>query len=263
MVAGHCFEEHSCEICHMKFILSLSIILFLMGGIDHSKVLQASPNVMKETDDTDSLALRYLVHEPEIKSKQKKALIFLHGHGSNEDDLFSFAQVLPKDIYLICPRGPVTIAEGSYAWYQVNFATGKPSFDPQEEMKNREALRKFVKEIRSKYDLDEVYLGGFSQGAIMSCSVGLIYPKEVKGIVCLSGRILQEIRAEVKPGKPLSKLKVFVAHGTQDGMLPVSYAREAKTYLDSLHVQVSYHEFRMTHQINHEVLRELNAWLKQ
>jgi phospholipase/carboxylesterase len=210
---------------------------------------------------SDSLALKYLIHEPQIKSGKKKAIILLHGVGSNEQDLFSLVGQLPKDCYIICPRGKYTLSEGSYAWYNVDFSTGKPVFNKEQEIQSREAITLFLKQVKERYGFEEIYLGGFSQGAIMSCSIGLLHPEKVKGIICLSGRILQEIRSDVKNSSELHKLKIFLAHGTQDGTLTVAFAREAKIYLEQLQTKLSYHEFEMGHQITPDVLKELNKWL--
>lgn len=209
----------------------------------------------------DSLVLKYLIKEPQIKSEKKKVIILLHGVGSNEKDLFSLADQLPNDYYIISLRGKFTISEGSYAWYGVDFSTGKPVFNKEQELKSRGAILTFVKQVTEKYGFDEIYLGGFSQGAIMSCSIGLLHPEKIKGIICLSGRILQDIRSDVKKLSGLHKLKIFLAHGTQDRTLTLAYAREAKTYLEQLEIVLSYHEFEMGHQINAEVLKELNKWL--
>lgn len=65
----------------------------------------------------------------------------------------------------------------------------------------------------------------------------------------------------MKKVNELHKLKIFLAHGTQDGTLTVAFAREAKIYLEQLQTILSYHEFEMGHQITAEVLQELNKWL--
>ena len=49
-------------------------------------------------------SMEYLIHEPGIKTEKKKALILLHGVGSNEKDLFSLVDYLPQDYYIICMR---------------------------------------------------------------------------------------------------------------------------------------------------------------
>ncbi|RFM31397.1 esterase [Chitinophaga silvisoli] len=204
-------------------------------------------------------SMEYLIHEPGIKTEKKKALILLHGVGSNEQDLFSLVDYLPKEYYIICPQGHFPLGGGRYAWYNVDFSTGKPVYNVQQEKESRELIRQFVGEMKAKYHLDEVYLGGFSQGGIMSYTVGLSDPKLVKGIIILSSRILEEVKPLMVKQAP--ELQVFVSHGKQDGTLGIHYAKEAKSFLEGMQVQLSYHEYNMGHQINQQVLADLNSWL--
>jgi phospholipase/carboxylesterase len=209
----------------------------------------------------DSLVLQYLVREPKIKAENTKAIILLHGVGSNEKDLFGLADQLPDEFLVISPRGQFTLSDGRYAWYNVDFSTGKPIFNAAQEVSSRKIIKKFVEQVKQKYSVDEIYLGGFSQGAIMSYSVGLTNPKEIKGILSLSGRLLMEVRPLVTKNVDVQQLKVFVAHGIQDNTLPVHYAREAKLYLEELGVQLSYNEYEIGHQISVAVIMDMNAWL--
>jgi phospholipase/carboxylesterase len=205
--------------------------------------------------------LQYLIREPKGKSVKKKALVLLHGVGSNEQDLFTLADQLPADFYIISIRGQFTLGPDMYAWYQVDFSSGKPVFNADQELSSREMIQQFVKQIKHKYQLDEVYLGGFSQGAIMSYTIGLTLPTEISGIISLGGRVLEDIQGTIIPNDALKQLKVFIAHGVQDGTLPVHYARTAKKFMETLGVQLSYHEYQMGHQINLDVLADLSKWL--
>jgi phospholipase/carboxylesterase len=234
----------------------------LIGWINFYK-LQSIPliNAGMNTLSTDQPVLIYRVREPRIKASTKKAIILLHGVGSNENDLFSLADQLPDDLYVITPRGPFTLSAGRFAWYNVDFSSGKPVYDTSQEVMSRARIQQFIADVKKIYQLDAVYLGGFSQGAIMSYSIGLTQPQTVQGIIALGGRILDEIKPGVKPGGTLQKLNVFIAHGTQDGTLPIGYARAAKSYLDELQMPISYHEYAMGHEINEAVLRDLNTWL--
>ncbi len=45
----------------------------------------------------------------------------LHGYGSNEEDLFSFAQELPDELLIISASAPLSLGFGSYAWYNHTF----------------------------------------------------------------------------------------------------------------------------------------------
>jgi len=220
-----------------------------------------SQNITENHQTADNLALHYLIEEPEKKGTKNKAIILLHGVGSNEQDLFSLAEHLPDDYFIISPRGQFTLGPGRYAWYNVDFSTGKPLFNAQQELSSRKVIFDFIKQVKLKYNLDEVYVGGFSQGAIMSYSIGLLHPQEIKGVIALSGRMLDEIKPELTPTEDLKKLKVFIAHGVQDNTLQIGYARTAKTYLESLQVVLSSHEYEIGHQISQAVIADLNKWL--
>ncbi|PBQ34955.1 esterase [Sphingobacteriaceae bacterium] len=233
--------------------------MLFITGIIAAQTTKGKEIKMNELISSKS-GLKYLVHEPQIKSVKHKAVILLHGVGSNEQDLFSLASQLPKDLIVISARGPVTLSEGSYAWYQVDFSTGKPVFNHEQEISSRKIIIDFITEIKKKYDLDEVYLGGFSQGAIMSFNVGLTHPELLKGIAVLSGRLMDEIKPSVLNAKDLQQLNVFLAHGNQDGTLQVAYAKAAKTYLEQQKVKLSYHEYAMGHQIIEQELNDLNSW---
>ncbi|NDK55565.1 alpha/beta hydrolase [Pontibacter fetidus] len=209
------------------------------------------------------LALQYLVRPASAATIQPKAIILLHGVGSNEQDLFSLAQLMPDDFIVISPRGPYTLAAKRYAWYEVDFATGKPLINAAQEAQIRNTIADFIAQVKTTYKVDDVYLGGFSQGAIMSYTIGLLLPAAVAGILAFSGRILSEIRPLVKPGEELQQLNVFISHGTQDATLPVQYAREAKTYLQELGVEPTYHEYPAGHQLNNQMLTDMVTWLQQ
>ena len=218
------------------------------------------------TDDTNTTlegktALQYLIREPKVATVNHKAIILLHGVGSNENDLFNLAPHFPDNFIVISPRGPLTLSAGRYAWYEVDFSTGKPVINAGQEAASRAIINTFIKQVKDKYNVEEVYLGGFSQGAIMSYNAGLTTPDEVNGIIALSGRLLNEVKPFISKQKALQQLKVFIAHGTQDSTLPVQYARDAKAYLQSLGVQLSYHEYNIGHQINADVLNDLVSWL--
>jgi phospholipase/carboxylesterase len=172
--------------------------------------------------------LHYLIQEPKTKTGINKAIVLLHGVGSNEQDLFGLADQLPSDFYVLSVRAPFALGAGRFAWYNVDFSSGKPVFDVEQELTSRDLLTRFVTEIKVKYKLEKVFLGGFSQGAIMSYSVGLSHPTEITGVVALSGRILEEIQRTITSGEDLSKLNVFLAHGIQDDKLPIHYARSGE-----------------------------------
>lgn len=231
-------------------------LIFQSVTPDNSSMINKAANERMSTSQ-----LHYLIREPETNNGTSKAIILLHGVGSNEQDLFGLADQLPSDFYILSVRAPFSLGAGKFAWYNVDFSSGKPVFDSQQELSSREMLTELVLEVKQAYNLHEVYLGGFSQGAIMSYSVGLSHPKDVTGVIGFSGRILEEIKSSISATNDLTKLRIFLAHGVQDDKLPIHYAKEGRSYLEKLRVKLSYHEYQMGHQINGVVLKDLNSWL--
>lgn len=208
--------------------------------------------------------LEYLVKEPKIKTAHPPVIILLHGVGSNESDLFSFAGQLPEKYLVISARAPISLGNHRFAWYEVDFSTGKPIFNVQQEEKSRATLIQFISQVKEKYAVrsDEIYLCGFSQGAIMSYSVALTRPDLVKGIAVMSGRLLEEIKPKVATTEKLQQLKVFISHGKYDNTLPVQHSKEAMTYLKTLNINPTFREYQAGHEINGEMLNDLINWLK-
>lgn len=208
--------------------------------------------------------LQYLVREPKIKSEHPPTIILLHGVGSNEADLFSFANQLPEKYLVISARALISLGGNSFAWYQVDFSTGKPVFNFQQEESSRATLIKFISQIKEKYSVNsnEIYLCGFSQGAIMSYSIGLTRPDLVKGIAVMSGRLLEEIKPLIATKEKLQSLKIFISHGTSDNTLPIQYAKDANAFLKTLNISPGFKEYQAGHEINNLMLSDLVNWLK-
>ncbi len=212
----------------------------------------------------DSLVLHSLVRQPKIKSDNPPLLILLHGVGSNEDDLFSFANQLPDQFLVVSARAPFTITEGSYKWYEINFSNGKPTINKEEAEKSRILLNQYIEQLKTEYAIkgNNVYLCGFSQGAIMSFSIGLTNPKSIKGIIALSGRMLDEINPLIAKSTEFLDFQALVIHGTQDDVLPIQNARNSQLKLNQLGIKFDYHELPMGHTVSTETLQLINEWLK-
>lgn len=214
------------------------------------------------TPQTNTLAgLTYLVKEPVTKTDDAPLLIMLHGYGSNAQDLFGLSGYMPAKYRVLSVQAPITISQGSYAWYHLDMSGGKPKYSFAEAEKSRKQIAQFIDEAKVKYKSKQVHLLGFSQGAIMSYSVAFIQPEKVKSIVALSGRVLQEVSSAVKTNNQLQQLNVFIGHGKNDNVLPISYGKEALDICTSLNVKLSYNEYNMAHEINQQELNDIVLWL--
>ncbi len=208
-------------------------------------------------------SLVHLVRQPSVETSAPPLLLLLHGVGSNEHDLFGLVPFLDERFLIISVRAPNTLAPGSYAWFEVDFTPQGPVINPAQAEASRKALIAFLGEALTTYDADpkQVYLMGFSQGAIMSASVALTHPDLVAGAVLMSGRILPEIQPLIASPEALENLPFLVVHGTADTVLPINHGRTSRQHLSSLPVELTYHEYPMGHEVSQESLVDVSAWL--
>jgi len=208
--------------------------------------------------------LHYLIQEPKIIHEKNPVLILLHGYGSNEEDLFSFATELPDDCYVISVRAPYDLQPYGHAWYAIHFDADENKFSDNVQAKESvELIASFIDEIVKQYPIDtkNVTLIGFSQGAILSYATALTYPEKIAKVVALSGYFNQDILPEVIDTKAISHLKFFVSHGSVDQVIPVEWARKAKPALENLGLEVAYHEYPIGHGVAPQNFFDFKNWL--
>ena len=210
--------------------------------------------------------LHYLVQEPKVKHDKNPLLLLLHGYGSNEEDLFSFAPELPDDSYVISVRAPYDLQPYGHAWYAIHFDADENKFSDNVQAKQSvEIISSFIDEIVKQYPIDteNVTLIGFSQGAILSYATALTYPEKISKVVALSGYFNQEILPEIIDTKAISHLKFFVSHGSVDQVIPVDWARKAKPALENLGLEVEYQEYPIGHGVSPKNFYDFKNWLQR
>ncbi len=233
-----------------KFINSILLIILL-------SICSCAQPLQKQIEP----ALIYKVKEPAIKSENPPLMILLHGYGSNEDDLMSLAPFMPQEYLVVSARAPKKLSENSFAWYNIDRSSGTIKTEVSETENAKNQIITFIQDIQKKYKVDKnkVVLFGFSQGAILSYSVAFSKPDLVKGIAVMSGRLLDEDKPLLK--HDLSKLKVFISHGTADKMLSIDSGRSAAKLLQEHKVNTTYKEFNDGHTINQEMMTSFLEWL--
>ena len=213
-----------------------------------------------------NLSLEYKIREPKIKLDKNPLILLLHGYGSNEEDLFSFAPELPDDSYVISVRAPYDLQPYGHAWYAIHFDADENKFSDNVQAKQSvEIIASFIDEIVKQYPIDteNVTLIGFSQGAILSYATALTYPEKISKVVALSGYFNQEILPEIIDTKAISHLKFFVSHGSVDQVIPVDWARKAKPALENLGLEVEYQEYPIGHGVSPKNFYDFKNWLQQ
>jgi len=210
------------------------------------------------------LSLEYLVREPKIRLGKNPLLLLIHGYGSNEEDLFSFAKELPEEYYIISARAPYNMQHGSYAWYAINFDADQNKFSDNDQARNsRDLIANFIDELIAIYPIDteNVTLIGFSQGTILSYAVALSHPEKVQRVVAMSGYINPEILEENYLKNSFTNLKIFSSHGTADQVIPVEWGRKAKPFLENLGIKTTYKEYPLGHGVSPQNFYDFKNWL--
>jgi phospholipase/carboxylesterase len=211
------------------------------------------------------LSLEYQVREPKIIVDKNPLLLLLHGYGSNDSDLFSFASELPDEYYVISARAPYDLQYGSYAWYAINFDADQNKFsDHDQAILSRDLVVKFIEELKIKFPIDSsnITLIGFSQGSILSYSIALSYPNIVQRVGALSGYLNLDINSENYQNNDFSNLKIFASHGTVDQVIPVEWARKTDPILKSLGINSTYKEYPIGHGVSPQNFFDLKDWLQ-
>ncbi|WP_099353671.1 alpha/beta hydrolase [Fredinandcohnia onubensis] len=202
----------------------------------------------------------YELRHPSTIDPDKKypALFLMHGMGSNEQDLLSLVRGLEDTFYIYSIRGPLTQPPG-YAFFTIE-GYGKPHREVFDQSIGQ--LTNFLDYASQYYPIDQerIYLLGFSQGAIVSMTLGLALGDRIKGIVALSGYIPAFVKEDYDI-QPVDNLSIFISHGEHDPVLPFEWGVESKEFFERQGANVSFHSYPEGHTVSLQNYRDLNEWI--
>ncbi|WP_420477162.1 alpha/beta hydrolase [Noviherbaspirillum sp. ST9] len=213
-----------------------------------------------------SLGLAHRVRTPSVASESgSPCLILLHGVGANEVHLTDLARQLDPRLTVLVARGPLEMGAARFGWFPVRFTPGGPVIDAAQAERAREALITFIDGLPAAYGIDRrrIWIGGFSQGGIMSASVALTAPERVAGFAVMSGRVLPEIAARMANPASLRHVRAFISHGIHDDKLGIQYARDAQSLVSRLGLRVQYREYSAGHLLTDEMQQDFCGWLAE
>ena len=207
--------------------------------------------------------LTYIKRESSIENPP--LLILLHGYGSNEEDLFSFASELPEELLVISVQAPLSLGFGGFAWYSINFeASSNAKFSNLEEARDSMLkIEAFIDEIINEYKVNsqKIFLLGFSQGAILSYALAMRNPKKLTNILALSGYINTALIPNNLTVAQCNELDFFISHGTVDQVLPIDWVINSLPILDSLKINYIFNEYPIGHGVNPQNFEDLKRWI--
>jgi phospholipase/carboxylesterase len=181
------------------------------------------------------------------------ALVLLHGRGADERDLFPLLDALDPErtLHGYTPRAPLSLPPGGAHWYFVP-RVGYP--DPETFAHGYGELAEWFDSL--PFPAEEIVLGGFSQGAVMSYALGLGRGRpRPRALLALSGFIPTVEGWELDADAPFPP--IAIAHGSYDPVIPVEFGRQARTTLEDAGADVLYLESPIEHWIDPATIDQL------
>jgi phospholipase/carboxylesterase len=197
------------------------------------------------------VSLRFL--ERASEGEPEGALVLFHGRGADEQDLFPLLDALDPERRLqgYTPRGPLALPPGGAHWYVVP-RVGYP--DPESFHVGYTAAAEWLDAL--PFAAERIVLGGFSQGAVMTYALGLGKGRpRPAALLALSGFIPTVDGWEADLDSPFPP--IAIVHGEYDPVIPVEFARRARTVLEDAGAELLYRELPIDHTIDPAVLPEL------
>ena len=213
--------------------------------------------------------------EVETKPNPTAAVIWMHGLGADGNDFVSIVNELDlsavsggiRFVFPHAPVRPVTINNGHVmrAWYDISFGDLEGNTRRADENGVRESQAQIgqliERENQRNIPSQKIVLAGFSQGGAVALQTGLRYPETLAGVMALSTYmpLAESFAQEAAPAN--TKTSVFMAHGTQDQVVPYAMGTASRARLLQSAYAVDWHEYPMPHSVCPEEIKDIGRWL--
>lgn len=244
----------------------------------------SSQKFLREMTDIDSCmgdkhylivprALPYWLHLPPSHTSRKSCslVIALHGNGGNQSNFRHLVSYFDaEDLILAVPQGLyVHPQDGNGRRHQYTF--GLPSRDKstwkKADLATSEAVAEMAREIKRHYDVDKVYLLGFSEGGVFAYQTVILNPQLFSAALIFGAKIpdLDQPYSllDTEGLRAGSGVTVFIAHGESDTAMKVDFARQAHKLLKDTGYTVRLQTFDGGHGVPGEVLKSGLRWIRK
>lgn len=195
------------------------------------------------------------------KGSPPRLLLMLHGWTGDEDSMWYFAQNLPPHYWIVAPRGLHPTEPSGYSWRPIDPGRrGWPSLDGLTPA--AESVLTLADELSATMGVDASTFDaiGFSQGGALVNSLALLHPERIGRAGVLAGFMPDGAEVAIRPGLLTGK-PFFLAHGTQDEMVPLEKARWSAGLLEQAGAHVTFCDAEIGHKVSAGCLRALQEFL--
>ena len=121
------------------------------------------------------LPLDNLIRKSENNNTPSQSIFFLHGFGSNMQDLFGLRPLFNQNWTCVSLQSSIPVQYNGWAWAELDFQNIGKLPKPEQMKIHQEKVFESIEQCIKKLDLDpnRINLLGFSQGASLSIYSGL------------------------------------------------------------------------------------------
>lgn len=207
----------------------------------------------------------------ETAANPNAAIIWLHGLGADGHD---FEPLVPeivrrgerawRFVFPHAPIRPVTLNGGlpMRAWYDLKGLDRRAAEDLAGFWDADARVRELIaRESTRGISPSRVVLAGFSQGGAVSLYTAPRYPERLAGVLALSCYLPLPDRLATERVAANQDVPIFMAHGTSDATLSLSFAQQSRDHLLSLGYGVDWHEYPMGHSVCMPEVADIRVFL--
>lgn len=197
------------------------------------------------------------------------SIVWMHGLGADGHD---FVPLVPefrlargvRFVFPHAPLRPVTLNAGYVmrAWFDIIAIHEQAPQDADGIANSEQSVRALIEtEHRRGIPYDQIFVAGFSQGGAMALHTALRFPRRLGGIIALSTFLPLHTRVEAEAHPVNRDVPIFMAHGTQDTVVPLTLGELSHAHLRTLGYTVMWRRYVMPHSVAPEEVADLCAWL--
>jgi len=197
----------------------------------------------------------------ESQSANPRLLVLLHGWTGDENSMWLFTRRLSPAFWMIAPRAPHAADPAGFSWRRLDSASfGFPTFETLSP--SVDGLIKLIDEYSASVGVDAAQFNvmGFSQGAAMANILAMLHPNRIRRMAVLAGFVPSGLEGVISK-KPLTGKDIFVAHGTQDQIIPLDRAQASLALLEQAGAHVNWCEDNVGHKLGTSCLHKLEDYM--
>jgi len=203
--------------------------------------------------------------ELETGTSPAYSVIWLHGLGADGNDFVPVVAELGlqgapvRFVFPHAPMRPVTI---NGAWYDITYEDLSLKEDEKGVRDSQEAIEALIAREQARgVKPGQIVLAGFSQGGAIALQAGLRHPARLAGILALSTYLPLPDKIEQERSSANRDIPIFMAHGSEDPIVPLKLAQASCSRLLTLGYPVEWHEYEMPHSVCEEEIAQIGEWL--